>query len=955
MSLSHIHDGITEDESIASTSKQNASSLNSDARHAYSQVLGKIYNELARCLRSEKDVEEDEYRILSLQNIGIISDSFQFFVLTALLPYFENGVGIGASNRSSFVRSWKLFDGNIKEQRDRLSFAVNVICELFGSNEALRVQLLKKFVDDILCVKFQLESLGVSTFHENLDVILKDCSKDLLISALMGLCRPKIGKIVPPIWLQKSCGAMLSSILVEINGLSYFVAYYADVGGSNWTDNVPVRTSFARQITRVPQSASSSLAYHSTIYRQFKQILAQQDPDDPESKKIAKLLASFVGEMGEKYKRNANLVVFDDLLRFWEILNEKRNELTSRIEQIDLPDNFETSLNILFMLSELDETNVMISPRFLNLTATFLDIYDESEDMDEGIMKKLQKILKFSLKNVSNKGSLIYCYIMNPSRHVRILKPIKSKLIEEIGEEKKSRKTEDVKLVVEGIEEADLGVARRLESASMIIQKYFFDESCKIFLEILAEGVNDWFSLSLSKESDQYSPRFVDDLNNKDRSRNDAHAHLVVGFCFEQIVEIMSGGKGFENSSDQLVLLLRIVQTILIRTAEKFENFKIKSEKFDLFKVSHEDLSAIEIMTETCKMCIGLIGGVLFAANMYPNLMEELEKTLKCVETFTKSSQKCCEFDEFGEDLAKVVKDARDLLDIMNYDVKEEPEKANIQSKPSTSKGTTDEIGEILRCLRDEYEESAMKGATLIQISRIFRSNQSEKAKKLLEHEIFSIVSDLIMDRDSYVYLAAINCLCEIACYDRKYLQEIINLYFAMNQKEKTCEDDTIRRGRMGEALGKVFRIFGEVSILYLDEIARMFTQTMREDEEIIRASCCCALGDIIVACRGRGIEKYLDEMLYTLETVILADKSCLVRRAAVDLVRQCIRSCSTDVLQIMGGRLRDIRRKVTTLWKYDRDEVVRLHAQLCIEELNAAIIDIFEEESSHYCRQIKI
>ncbi|VDO22953.1 unnamed protein product [Haemonchus placei] len=93
---------------------------------------------------------------------------------------------------------------------------------------------------------------------------------------------------------------------------------------------------------------------------------------------------------------------------------------------------------------------------------------------------------------------------------------------------------------------------------------------------------------------------------------------------------------------------------------------------------------------------------------------------------------------------------------------------------------------------------------------------------------------------------------------------------------------------------------------------------------------------------------------------MLTADPSFLVRRAAVHLLRQVIKSCDTVryllaslfhvcilFLKIVGDRLRDLHRELVRLWRWDSDHVVRLHAELALEELRVIMKAVITQETS--------
>ncbi|VDK43229.1 unnamed protein product [Cylicostephanus goldi] len=252
------------------------------------------------------------------------------------------------------------------------------------------------------------------------------------------------------------------------------------------------------------------------------------------------------------------------------------------------------------------------------------------------------------------------------------------------------------------------------------------------------------------------------------------------------------------------------------------------------------------------------------------------------------------------------------------------------------------------------------RGGALLDVGRLIRS-RSPTILLQLEEWLFEAMKEALFDHDSYVYLAAINALAEASCYSSNSFYVFCCAdapLFKMFQAEPNQEPETangeepvstevVVRSRLCEAIGKVFKELGEMGPVWMDECAGDFLACFAEDDEILRASSVQSLAELILACRGKNIEKYLNEILLLVEKALTSESSALVRRAAVNLLRQIIRSCDTMIFEVVGSRLRDLHRQLLHLWRFDSDHVVRLHAELALEEMKMSIKNIVMEETS--------
>lgn len=137
--------GDSQPEDIIPSTSDDVRTVNADARIQFSQIIGGLYLDVSDALKTEKFEKcefqlatllksnrttcTDEYQLLSLQDVASIKNSFEFFILTGVLPFLEPGVGLPASARSSFIKSWKLYDGNKETCAEKVSFVKN-----FGKN-----------------------------------------------------------------------------------------------------------------------------------------------------------------------------------------------------------------------------------------------------------------------------------------------------------------------------------------------------------------------------------------------------------------------------------------------------------------------------------------------------------------------------------------------------------------------------------------------------------------------------------------------------------------------------------------------------------------------------------------------------------------------------------------------------------------------------------------------------
>jgi hypothetical protein len=150
------------------------------------------------------------------------------------------------------------------------------------------------------------------------------------------------------------------------------------------------------------------------------------------------------------------------------------------------------------------------------------------------------------------------------------------------------------------------------------------------------------------------------------------------------------------------------------------------------------------------------------------------------------------------------------------------------------------------------------------------------------------LFSDNLRHPDSYVYLSAINALCELsswhhktclpkmmfllknwsvdeACDDEsgKYLEVIENhmLFIEADEKETKKWNQVRCQVQMGESIAKVVLSLGDLAPSYFNELSQFFLANSQHEDHIVSASALSGLANLILACRGRFFTKIINEV----------------------------------------------------------------------------------------------
>nr|XP_033333563.1 transport and Golgi organization protein 6 homolog isoform X2 [Megalopta genalis] len=231
---------------------------------------------------------------------------------------------------------------------------------------------------------------------------------------------------------------------------------------------------------------------------------------------------------------------------------------------------------------------------------------------------------------------------------------------------------------------------------------------------------------------------------------------------------------------------------------------------------------------------------------------------------------------------------------------------------------------------------------------------------------VLEIFKESLKHEDSFIYLAAVNGLCALATsYPQVVIETLVHEYIDMPQRTSTDEIAVETRTKLGEILVKVTRGLGEMATAYKNILINGFLCATRDSDSLVRASSLSCLGEL---CKVLGFrlgniitEVYLlflryptclklirlecvlymrFQVIYCISCIIKTDKAAECRRAAVMVSTLLLRGLGKDTLTDLGKDLVDLYRGLKHLRDNDEDPVLRLHAQLSLEELDQIVRD---------------
>lgn len=128
----------------------------------------------------------------------------------------------------------------------------------------------------------------------------------------------------------------------------------------------------------------------------------------------------------------------------------------------------------------------------------------------------------------------------------------------------------------------------------------------------------------------------------------------------------------------------------------------------------------------------------------------------------------------------------------------------------------------------------------------------------------------------------------------------------------------------------------GDMSTKYSSLLINTFLHASKQvDDDLYRSSALSNLGQLCTVLKY-SLSKHLVEILTALKSYLSIFESNEVRRASILVCELLCQSLDqTTWLTILGNELPTFYHLINQLYKNDRDEIVRLHAQLALEGLN--------------------
>ncbi|XP_012134725.2 transport and golgi organization 6 isoform X1 [Megachile rotundata] len=297
---------------------------------------------------------------------------------------------------------------------------------------------------------------------------------------------------------------------------------------------------------------------------------------------------------------------------------------------------------------------------------------------------------------------------------------------------------------------------------------------------------------------------------------------------------------------------------------------------------------------------------------------------------FVKFLKECCSLSHVPKQLMSLTRELIELIEIQGRSKQKHYQDLSVDCK------RLNKFEEALKDLADPLLPVRAHG--LITLTKLIEN--ADPCATTKKEFILQLFQENLKHEDSFIYLAAINGLHALAMsYPQVVIETLVHEYINMPQRISAGELTVETRVKLGEVLVKMTRALGEMASAYKNILINGFLCAARDPDSLVRSSSLSCLGEL---CKVLGFRlgDIVIEVIYCISCIVKSDKAPECRRAAVMVSTMLLRGLGKNTLTSLGKDLVDLYRGLKYLRDNDEDPVLRLHAQLALEELDHIMRD---------------
>ncbi|XP_060846775.1 uncharacterized protein LOC132926437 [Rhopalosiphum padi] len=316
--------------------------------------------------------------------------------------------------------------------------------------------------------------------------------------------------------------------------------------------------------------------------------------------------------------------------------------------------------------------------------------------------------------------------------------------------------------------------------------------------------------------------------------------------------------------------------------------------------------------------------------------VQVLSTALMVLTYLLENANRICEFNCFMDSLTKISENVEEgMLKDLILKTQEKIKQINniCTKKPSAVQRTIDDV---LFDTRDPL--LPCRSHALIELKKMIDSG--DKMVPAKKTAILIVIQENLKNTDSYLYLSAIFTLSSLCSYFPNDILPILCEEYSMPTNYNHSPETRLK---IGEVLMKTVKLLNETIPLYKNRLLNTFMAGVRDNDHLVRASSLSNLADICRLLRY-NLGSIVSEIVNCADYVLRYDTAIEPRRAAVLLLQMIIQGADSELLEILTDSIKDIYHMLKFQYQCDKDETIKLHAQVAIERLNDIMKSLFLE-----------
>ena len=149
-------------------------------------------------------------------------------------------------------------------------------------------------------------------------------------------------------------------------------------------------------------------------------------------------------------------------------------------------------------------------------------------------------------------------------------------------------------------------------------------------------------------------------------------------------------------------------------------------------------------------------------------------------------------------------------------------------------------------------------------------------------------------------------------------------------------------RLKVGQVIVNLSKQLNEMAHCYAKPIMNMLLRASKDECDLIRVSTLSNLAEFCSVLKFR-LNIYITEIMICIECTLKSDRSLEVKRACIMYFHLLLNNLDQTSLYAIENELRNIYKLLKNVYNTTLDDLIQLHAQLALEQLNRIATEILQ------------